>query len=137
MMGLQLYMVGLTVTDMDRAMDFYRRLGLDLPAAAEGSAHVEIKMRGEYTLFLDSRPIKSDQAERAAALAGYDVLLEFYLPSRALVDAKYRELTEAGYASYRAPFEVPRIGMYFALVEDPDGHTILLSGDLEDAAPPA
>src|SRR6476661_8128049 len=31
LMGLQLYMVGLTVTDMDRAMDFYRRLGLDLP----------------------------------------------------------------------------------------------------------
>ena len=66
-----------------------------------------------------------------------DVLLEFYLPSRALVDAKYRELTEAGYGSYRAPFEVPRIGMYFALVEDPDGHTILLSGDLAEAPPPA
>ena len=27
------------------------------------------------------------------------------------------------------------IGMYFALVSDPDGHTILLSGDLADAAP--
>src|SRR6476659_8310189 len=39
-MGLQLYMVGLTVTDMDRAMDFYRRLGLDLPAAAAGASHV-------------------------------------------------------------------------------------------------
>jgi predicted enzyme related to lactoylglutathione lyase len=127
-------MVGLTVTDMDRAMDFYRRLGLDLPDAAAGASHVEVKMRGEYTLFLDNRPIRSDQGERSE-LEGYDVLLEFYLPSRAMVDAKYRELTQAGYASYRAPFEVPRIGMYFALVSDPDGHTILLSGDLADAAP--
>jgi len=131
-MALQLYMLGLTVQDMPKSLEFYRRLGLELPADAATRTHVEVKMRGEYTLFLDSQPIRSDQAEKAAALAGYDFVLEFYLPSRALVDSKYRELTAFGYASYRAPFEVPRIGMYFALVNDPDGNTILLSADLED-----
>ena len=44
------------------------------------------------------------------------------------VAEKYTELTECGYASYRAPFETP-FGMYFAMVNDPDGNTILLSAD--------
>lgn len=132
-MALQLYMTGLTVQDMDQSLAFYRRLGLELPEAAAGATHIEVKMRGEYTLFLDSKPIKRDHSATVAALDGYDFVLEFYLPSRALVDAKYRELTESGAPSYRAPFEARAIGMYFALVTDPDGHTILLSADLEPA----
>jgi hypothetical protein len=61
-------------------------------------------------------------------LGAYRVLLEFYLPSRAEVEAKYAELTGLGYKSYRAPFETS-FGMVFALVDDPDGNTILLSAD--------
>jgi hypothetical protein len=48
------------------------------------------------------------------------------LKSRAAVDAKYAELTGLGYQSYHTPFETP-FGVYFALVNDPDGNTILLS----------
>jgi len=50
------------------------------------------------------------------------------LKERAAVDAKYSELTGFGYQSYHAPF-VSSIGMYFAMVNDPDGNTILLSAD--------
>jgi len=45
------------------------------------------------------------------------------------VDAKYTELTSFGYQSHRAPYETS-FGMYFAMLNDPDGNTILLSGDL-------
>ncbi len=34
-----------------------------------------------------------------------------------------------GYQSCRAPYEFP-IGICFAMLDDPDGNTILLSGDL-------
>ena len=39
-MGLELYMVGLTVRDMDQAVTFYRRLGLEVPEAGVGQSHV-------------------------------------------------------------------------------------------------
>ena len=55
-------------------------------------------------------------------------ILEFYLKERAAVDAKYAELTGLGYQSYHAPF-VSSIGMYFAMINDPDGNIILLSAD--------
>ncbi len=133
---MQLYMTGLTVQDMGKSLEFYRRLGVGFPEVGEQVTHVEARMQGEYTLFLDSKPISRGQAEKAEALDGYSVLLEFYMESRALVDAKYKELMDFGYESYRPPFEVGRIGMYFALVNDPDGHTVLLSADLQVAALP-
>ncbi len=131
-MGLELYMVGLTVDDMDRSVTFYRRLGLDLPEGGETQQHVEVKMNGGLTFFLDSRAVRRGDPAEAEALGTYKVLLEFYVPTMAEVDAKYAELIGLGYKSYRAPFVTP-FNMYFALVDDPDGHTILISAD----APPA
>lgn len=52
------------------------------------------------------------------------------MKERSTVGAKYQELTGLGYQSYRAPY-VTSFGMYFAMIKDPDGHTILLSGDLD------
>jgi hypothetical protein len=51
------------------------------------------------------------------------------LKEQATVDAKYKELIDSGYQSYHTPFVTP-FGVYFALVNDPDGDTILLSGDV-------
>ncbi len=131
-MGLELYMVGLTVQDMDRSVTFYRRLGLAVPDSTEDQQHVEVKMNGGLTFFLDTRPVKRGDPAEAAALGSYKVLLEFYVPSMAEVDAKYAELVGLGYKSYRAPFVTP-FGMYFALVDDPDGNTILISADATPA----
>ena len=44
------------------------------------------------------------------------------------------ELTGFGYQSQRAPYETS-FGMYFAMIKDPDGNTILLSGDLKELDP--
>ncbi|MDQ2806260.1 MAG: hypothetical protein M3Z04_04965 [Chloroflexota bacterium] len=130
---LQLYMLGLIVSDMGQALEFYRRLGLAVPADSEGKTHVGIKMDSGLTLFLDSRPSAWDaptgspaQPVGAASATGYGTVLEFYLTSRAEVDAKYHEMIGFGYLSHAAPFET-RFGMYFALIHDPDGNTVLLS----------
>ncbi len=56
--------------------------------------------------------------------------MQLYLKARDAVEAKYTELTGFGYQGYRASYETS-FGMYFALITDPDGNTILLSGDLE------
>ena len=135
-MALELYMIGLNVQDMGTSLEFYRLLGVEFPAESEGKTHVEVKM-GELTFFLDSRPNRwdpdfawSDNPARLEASAYYPTLLEFYLKTSEAVKAKYAELIAAGHCSHRAPYET-RFGMCFAMIKDPDGNVVLLSGDLE------
>ncbi len=133
-MALQLFMVGLTVKDMAKSQEFYRRLGVAIPDETEDKPHVEVEMRQGFTLFLDTRTIKPDAPVSGEPADGYPVLFEYYLKTQAAVEAKYAELVEYGYQNYRAPFDYPN-GMRFALVNDPDGNLILLSGDLDDLDP--
>lgn len=135
-MPLELYMLGLIVEDMDKSLEFYRRLGLAIPEGSEAKTHVEVKMGSGLTFFLDSRPVhwdpgyvRRDDSESREAVHTYPSLLEFYLETQEAVQAKYTELTGQGYQGYRTPYETS-FGMCFAMVKDPDGNTILLSGDL-------
>ena len=131
-MALQLYMVGLTVQDMEKSKEFYRRLGLAIPEENPKRSPLMIKMDGEFTLFLAPRSIESEQPASGEPLENYRILFEYYLKSQVAVEAKYAELIGYGYQSYRAPF-IYSNGMCFAFVNDPDGNTILLSGDVEKA----
>jgi predicted lactoylglutathione lyase len=132
-MALELYMLGLIVQDMGRSLEFYRRLGLAIPEKSEERTHVEIKMANGLTFFLDSSPSRWDprfvRGNDPAHTEAYNSILEFYLQTQDAVEAKYAELTGLGYQGYRAPYKTP-FGMYFAMINDPDGNTILLSGDL-------
>jgi predicted lactoylglutathione lyase len=136
-MALEISMFGLIVQDMQKSLEFYRRLGLAIPEDSEEKTHVEIKMANGLTLFLDSNPslwdpgfAKEDKRPRAASNS-YPMLLEFFLKSQEAVDTTYHELTSFGYEGYRAPYTTS-FGMYFAMINDPDGNTILLSGSLAE-----
>ncbi len=90
-------------------------------------------MGSGLTFFLDSKPSHWEpgyvrKPEPGEASDSYPFILEFYLKDRAVLEAKYRELTGFGYHGHRAPYETS-FGMYFAMVNDPDGNTILLSAD--------
>lgn len=130
MAGLQIYMVGLIVEDMSAALAFYRRLGLEVPAATD-STHVEIEMAGGMMLFLDSRPQRWDPGFTSPPIpesGSYRSLLEFYLDSEANVREKFAEMISHGYRGLRDPYRTP-FNMCFAFLADPDGNTILISGD--------
>jgi hypothetical protein len=130
-MALELYMIGVIVEDMRRAAEFYRRLGVDVPEGSETEEHVEILMSG-LTFFLSTTRANArwDPAKTEAS-GGYRIVLEFYLESRAALDAKYEELTSFGYVGHCAPYDVtPKLR--FAMVDDPDGNTILLSASVGD-----
>jgi uncharacterized glyoxalase superfamily protein PhnB len=137
MMALELYMIGLVAQDMGKSLEFYQRLGLAIPEGSQEQTHVQIKMGSGLTFFLDSNParwdpsfVKKPASERVATAESYPLVLEFYLKSQAAVEAKYQELTDYGYQGRRAPYKTS-FGMCFAMVDDPDGNTILLSGDIE------
>lgn len=134
-MALELYMLGLIVQDMPKALAFYRRLGVAIPDGSETQTHVEVKMGSGMTLFLDSKPARWDpgfdtQSDAEPSTGDrYPVILEFYLKEQAALEAKYRELVDYGYQGFREPYATS-FSMYFAMVKDPDGNTILLSADV-------
>ena len=139
-MALELYMLGLIVQDMGRSLEFYRRLGLAIPEGSDKMTHVEVKMGSGLTFFLDSNPTRWDSrfarredAEHLEPSDFYHSILEFYLQTQDAVDATYAELTGLGYQGYRAPYDTS-FGMRFAMIKDPDGNIILLSGDLAEQA---
>ena len=133
-MGLELYMIGVIVEDMPRALEFYRRLGVDVPEGSEDKPHVEVKMSG-LTFFLSTKRHNArwDPARAEVTGTGYRMILEFYLKEKALVDAKYAEMIGYGYESHVAPFDVSPT-LYFAMINDPDGNTVLLSAFEEETA---
>ena len=83
-------------------------------------------MESGLTFFWDSAFVKTDDPGRTEPSGGYRITLECFLESRAAVDEKYAELIGFGYQCYRAPFETI-FGVFFAMVNDPDGNTILFS----------
>jgi predicted lactoylglutathione lyase len=118
-------MIGLVVRDMAASLAFYRRLGLELPADADASRFVEHRMESGVTLFWDTVwTDRHDPAHRPVE-GGYGILLEFFLADTDAVDAKYADLTAAGYHGRMAPKQTE--GPYAAMVDDPDGNVALIT----------
>lgn len=125
-MVTRLSMVGIIVEDMARSLAFYRRLGLDIPEDADDRSHVELPLAGGMTLFWNAFFVGTDDPGREPPSGGYRLILEFFLEGHEAVDAKYAELITSGYQGHRAPF-VSSFGAYMAMVDDPDGNTVLIT----------
>lgn len=118
-------MIGLVVRDMAASLAFYRRLGLEISVDADTRAFVEHRMASGVTLFWDTVwTDRHDPAHRPVE-GGYGTLLEFFLADTDAVDAKYAELTAAGYRGRMAPKQTE--GPYAAMVDDPDGNVALIT----------
>jgi len=125
-MSLNLYMVGVIVEDMAASVEFYRRLGVEIPEGSEKQQHVELRMQGVTFFLHTARLNKLWDPDKPAPSGGYRVVLEFYLETPQAVDAKFQELVDFGYEGHFAPYETP-LKTYFAMINDPDGNSILLS----------
>jgi uncharacterized glyoxalase superfamily protein PhnB len=108
---------------MARSLAFYRRLGLDIPAAADTEPHVEVTLPGGLRLAWDSADtVRSfDPAWKPAT--GSRISLAFACDSPAAVDAVYAELTGGGYEGHLAPWDA-FWGQRYAVVHDPDGNAV-------------
>ena len=124
-MSIQLSMLGLMVEDMPRALEFYRRLGLEIPADADGKRFVMHRMESGVTLFWDTYFANTYDPTRQPQTGGYQVMLEFFLASNEAVDAKFAELVDYGYHGRMAPAQTD--GPYAAMVDDPDGNVLLIT----------
>jgi predicted lactoylglutathione lyase len=127
-MEIQLSMLGVIVRDMPAALKFYRLVGLDIPRDEDTKRFVIHRMGTGVSIFFDTVfAAHYDGEYRAPATGGYGSMFEFYLGDDASVDAKYAELTAAGYHGRMTPVQTS--GPYAGMVDDPDGNVVLLTSD--------
>lgn len=118
-------MIVLLVEHMARSVGFYRRLGVDFPADAESRRDLGVDI-GDGRTIIWSTTFAANDPDREAPHGGSRIMLEFFVEGNAAVDAKFAELSAAGYTIQREPF-VTNFGAYMCLVDDPDGNTVLVT----------
>ncbi len=125
----RLDLIGIVVADMGKALAFYRRLGLDLPASADAEPHVETVPAGGLRLAFDTEDVIRSFHPAWTPVRGGRTNLAFVLPDAAGVDALYADLCAAGYHGELAPFDA-FWGQRYAVVHDPDGNGVDLFAPL-------
>lgn len=126
--SLERVVVEIVAKDMDAALEFYRLLGLDVPAP-EGP-HVEVGLPGGNTLAFDTEEVIGGMHPGWSAPDGPGrVALAFGLAAPKDVDALYEKITAAGHSGSLAPFDAPW-GQRYATVVDPDGTSVDLFATL-------
>ncbi|HEX4896815.1 MAG TPA: VOC family protein [Candidatus Limnocylindrales bacterium] len=118
-------MVVLLVDDLPRSLAFYRRLGIEFPPAADERRDVQVPLGDDHQLVISTTFARNDP-DRQPPGGGSRIMLEFFVDGDEAVDAKYAELTEAGYHGRRAPWRT-NFDAYMGLVDDPDGNTVLVT----------
>jgi catechol 2,3-dioxygenase-like lactoylglutathione lyase family enzyme len=124
--------VGVVVSDLGRAIDFYRRLGLAFPedAGSEGNGHAEAPLPGGLRFMLDTEEtVRSFAPDWSPPSGGHRMAPAFLCESPADVDRVHDELVAAGAESYRAPWDA-FWGQRYAEVKDPDGNLVDLFAPL-------
>jgi catechol 2,3-dioxygenase-like lactoylglutathione lyase family enzyme len=128
-----LHMLNVVVADMAATVEFYRRLGVVTPGADVSGPHVQLRMPGGFSLELDTaESAELWHAGWRADPSSVGVVIGFALPSREAVDARYAELTSAGYVARQPPFDA-FWGARYAIVADPDGNDVGLMSPIDEA----
>ncbi|MGC1215319.1 MAG: VOC family protein [Micromonospora sp.] len=123
-------LIGMAVTDMARTLDFYRRLGLPIPAGAEREPHVEVTLDSGLRLAWDAVDmVRSFDPGFTAPTGSPRVSLAFRCADPAEVDRWYAELTGAGYHGHLVPWDAVW-GQRYAVLHDPDGNGVDLYAPL-------
>jgi len=113
--------IGVVVAELQRAVDFYRLLGLEFPPELdpEGLGHVEARMPGGVRFMLDTEEtVRSFAPDWTPPSGGQRTTLAFLCDSPVDVDRLYREPWDAFW------------GQRYAEVKDPDGNVVDLFAPL-------
>ncbi|MBF6047138.1 glyoxalase [Streptomyces sp. NRRL B-1677] len=132
-MSARISLFAVVVEDMARSLEFYRLLGVEIPAEADAAPHVEVVLDGGVRLAWDTAAtIRSYDPQWQAPTGGHRVAIAFEFPDTTAVDAKYAELVDAGYEGHLKPWDAVW-GQRYAIVKDPDGTVIDLFAPLPGA----
>jgi len=130
----ELTRIGIAVADLRRSVEFYRLLGLDLPADDElpadpAEGHVEATMANGTRLMFDTEEIIDSFLPGWTRVDGNQVSLAFECTSPAEVDEVYARVVAAGFEGEKEPWDA-YWGQRYALLGDPDGVRVNLFAPL-------
>lgn len=123
-------MLGMVVRDMHATLDFYRALGLDIPAGAEKEDHVQVITPNGYRLAWDTEALIQSFTPDWHAPNGSRIVIAFKCESAADVDATFAQLRGMGYPAHKEPWDA-FWGQRYAQVVDPDGNVVDLFAELK------
>ena len=119
--------VGLIVADMGASLAFYRRLGFDVPLEHDTEPHVDADLPGGLRFSWDTiDTIRSFDPHWTKPTGSHAMGIAFRCDD---VDKTYQELVDAGYRSYKQPWDA-FWGQRYACVQDPDGNVVDLFAPL-------
>ena len=124
--------MGIVVSDMPRALAFYRKLGLEFPEGSEVEGHVEAQLPGGLRYMLDTESVvKTFDPEWSRPSGGHAVGGAFKCDSPEEVDRVYGELLGVGGSPHKEPWDA-FWGQRYAQLTDPDGTVIDLFAPLPE-----
>jgi catechol 2,3-dioxygenase-like lactoylglutathione lyase family enzyme len=122
--------IDIVVSDLEAAMSFYRRLGLEFQVDATMPEHAQCDLSNGLHLMLDTEGLRGPTVPGwTRATGGPGTFFAFQFDSPADVDRTYAELTGAGYRGLKEPWDA-FWGMRYATVADPDGNGVDLYANL-------
>jgi catechol 2,3-dioxygenase-like lactoylglutathione lyase family enzyme len=122
--------IGIVTADMPASLAFYRKLGLAIPADADGAPHAEAELPGGVHLMWDPlETIHSFDPEFTPAKGDGRISLAFACADPAEVNATYAAMTAAGYEGHKPPWDA-FWGHRYAVLRDPDGNGVDLYAPL-------
>ena len=124
---MKLDLIGIYVQNVQRSLEFYRKLGWNIPEVSDGEKHVQITL--EHGLQFSWDELEMMKTFDPEAKIASDLVGVFLWSTPSEIDAKYLEMTGAGYVGHLAPQDA-MWGQRYAIVKDPDGHKIGLSAAL-------
>ena len=121
-MSPRLEAFGIVVSDMPRALAFYRKLGLEFAEGAENEDHVEAQLPGGLRYMVDTESVITsfDPEWRRPSEAHGGA---FRCDSPEEVDRVYSELLAAGGSPHKEPWDA-FWGQRYAVLHDPDGNAV-------------
>ncbi|MFJ9351194.1 VOC family protein [Streptomyces sp. NPDC101237] len=128
-------MVVLYVRDLQRSIDFYRLLGLDITDPHPERPVAAWKENGALRMIITTAPVaqRFDPNWIRPAAGGYQQVVEFFVDSDEAVDAAWKRLTSAGHKGISAPEHL--LEPYATMIEDPDGNVVLITSEPAEKAP--
>ena len=124
--------VGIVVNDLERAVKFYRLLGVPIAEGAESSehGHVDATLDGGMRLMMDTEDeMRKFDPSWKRACGSPAAALAFSCESPHAVDELYAKALSAGGHAHKAPWDA-FWGQRYAQLRDPDGNAVDLYANL-------
>lgn len=119
---MKLDMVGIVVSDMETAINFYELLGLTPTFGDKNTEYVELSNEG-VRMSLNTRDMIEQVLGFKPEPQGDKIELAFIASSISEVDALITNMSTHHHEIIKQPWQAPW-GQYYGLVRDPDGNII-------------